>query len=147
MQVEGTRVKWVLLSPCLFNAGWLPDWVDPGSGAVMLRDAPLREDYDSRRLWRQALNQAPAIGAQLVAARVKGAVHFSGWSTNKDEKGELGPRQTLAAVPAGSVYYFEASDQQQARLLVKQLHGTTKSSRYGEQGFGLGVCGKWSMTG
>ncbi len=145
-----TRIKWVLLSPAVFNAGWRPDWVD-ADGAVCLVDAPERSQFASRTEWRQAIHDAAAarpIAASLVAARIPGAVPFSGWSRNMrggDEQKEVGAKRTLLAVPAGSVYYFKATSPADAAALVRQLHGRARSSRYGESGLGLGVCGRWDF--
>ncbi len=143
------HIKWVLLAPAVFNAGWRPDWV-AADGQVLLKDAPERTQFTSRAEWRKAINDAAAAiaGVKLVAARIPGAIPFSGWQRNMAGEAtdkELGPRRTLLAVPAGSVYYFKADNSTAAQALCRQLHGRVKSSWYGERGFGLGVCGKWDF--
>jgi len=57
-----------------------------------------------------------------------------------------GPKPTLLAVPAGSVYFFEASTNDDAAALVRALHGRTKSDFLGEKGLGLGFCGAWQYV-
>lgn len=76
-----------------------------------------------------------------------------------------GPRPTHLATPAGAVYYFEAENAQDAAKLAAALnwHGplvnpadpsdpvnyatirNRRSTLLGEKGFGLGVCGTWSL--
>ena len=81
----------------------------------------------------------PGIRARLVAACIAKPVHFSGW-----DQGEQGPKPTMAAVPAGAVYYFHAESPEEGRLLIEALHGRTRSDFLGEKGMGLGYCGSWT---
>lgn len=55
----GDRVKWVLLTPALFDGeGWLPDWVGP-DGRLMLRAIDPEERRGlSRKQWRARVNAA-----------------------------------------------------------------------------------------
>ncbi|NQU45091.1 hypothetical protein HQ520_17540 [bacterium] len=140
----GTRVKWVLLTPALFDNGWRPDWVS-ASGDVLLQDMPARAGYATRKAWRLAASQRKApLAARLVAARIPRAEAVSGWKLD-GEQGHSGgtPKPTRLLVPAGSVYYFECADDAAAATLVRQLHLKVKSQRLGEKGFGFGVCGSW----
>ncbi len=134
--VEGRRVKWVLLSPAVFEnrirttdsepQGWLPGWVDRASGRVLLRD----KAQDRR-----------SILATLVSACIPKPIAFSGWDTVRQQ-----PKATQLAVPAGAVYYFEADSPEDAKALGLALHGRCRSDRLGEKGFGLGVCGPWNLV-
>ncbi|WP_281289096.1 type III-B CRISPR module-associated Cmr3 family protein, partial [Methylacidimicrobium tartarophylax] len=54
-----------------------------------------------------------------------------------------GAKATLLSVPAGSVYYFEADTEEDARKLATALHGRCRSDFLGEKGLGLGCCGPW----
>ena len=71
---------------------------------------------------------------------------FSGWKTaTADEKA---PKQTFAAVPAGSVYLFDCDTAATARRLWGMLNAVDasgaivnrRSGIFGEKGFGLGAC-------
>ncbi len=153
-KIAGTRVKWTLLSPALFNAGWRPTFVDATLGDVrLLRQIPPRETGESREAWRaRAHRNAQPISAKLVAARIPKAVPVSGWKINaarncKDSCSDGGgaPKPTRLLVPAGSVYYFECSSEEDAAALCSALHGKVKSDLLGEAGYGLGVCSEWQV--
>lgn len=163
--------------------GWLPNWIaaldgeDHGrpykAGHILLKpQIPPQGVGEGRETWRKRIAREVApIGARLVAARVPKPVVVSGWSerlhilvhaanlqaeTSSDYTPDKGARPTLIAVPAGSVYYFEADTEPDARALTAALnwHGadtnpTTiknrRSTLLGEKGFGLGVCGTWTF--
>lgn len=168
-------VKWILLSPAVWPridtdashgitghpGGWLPNWIAATAcefegnlveeGSVLLLDGPGREKARRKRL-------APGkpIAARLVAALVSKPIPVTGWAVKDEAAGreEAGAKSTLLAVPAGSVYYFEAESQEDASKLAAALNwhgsdsnGTTlrnrRSTLLGEKGFGLGVCGTW----
>ena len=60
---------------------------------------------------------------------------FSGWDQ------QTGPKPTMQAVPAGSVYVFQCADEAEARELAGSLSWPNRrSTRFGEKGFGVGVC-------
>ena len=134
-----TQIKWVLASHAVFVGGWRPGWVRESDGRVMIAgEETARRGGESRGDWRARLKNQKPIGARLVAVRCEKPVHFSGW-----DLGEGKPKPTLAAAPAGSVYYFEADDKAQGAALVEALHGRTRSDYLGEKGMGLGFCGIW----
>jgi CRISPR type III-B/RAMP module-associated protein Cmr3 len=170
-QIEGKRVRWTLLTPAIFPhlsvsdrnttehpGGWLPTWVHPETMKVQLKDpqASVRGS-ESREGWRQRVSVLPAIDATLVATSIPRAVTVTGWAlSDSDDSGNImpgGARATHLAVPAGAVYYFEASSEEDARKLADALnwHGLSngseiqnrRSSLMGEKGFGLGVCSDW----
>lgn len=184
-EIEGTRVKWVLLSPAIFPAiaegtntagqsihphpgGWVPTWIDPGSGKVLLKSgntARWKENgrLVSRRKWRERIRGMEPVRARLVAALTGKPVAVTGYGLSHKEIGKAGaPKPTYLAVPAGSVYYFEAEGadegekQANARKLAHALnwHGATegagilhrRSTLMGEKGFGLGVCAPWNFA-
>lgn len=165
-------VKWILLSPAVWPAiaagqstggqtihahpgGWLPNWVDPSTGDVLLKQR-------SGKIWRSGRRrqseEESSIGARLVAALTAKPVVVTGWSVGNTESPEAesgGAKSTHLAVPAGAVYYFEADDQAAAAKLAGALnwHGDSagaairnrRSTLLGEKGFGLGVCGTWQF--
>jgi CRISPR-associated protein Cmr3 len=156
---DSLLVKWVLLAPAVFPAipanpekgvpchpgGWLPTWVDPGTGQVLLpRRAPERQGGESRVAWRRRIAAAPPFAARLVAARVGKPLPFSGWDLRKGS-----PKPTLLAIPAGSVYVFRCGDIEERDALMRALQWNggeggepcnRRSGVHGEKGFGIGIC-------
>lgn len=171
-------LKWVLLSPAIWPeipagtaangttrqyhpGGWLPNWVCPTTGAVLLRVVSPAErrnrralDYTNKGYDGNANSQG--IQARLVAALVPKPLVVTGWAlpteANPDDHGA---KSTHLAVPAGAVYYFEADSPEEAARLASVLnwHGESQSAQIknrrstllGEKGYGLGVCGTWKM--
>lgn len=157
-QQEFRLLRWTLLSPAVYpylapannNAqqehpgGWLPTWISPQDGRVQLPAQGAhfaRRRDETRPEWRLRCQKLPAIGATLLAARVGKPQYFSGWDAFR------GPKPTLAAVPAGSVYLFQCDTQQDAIALWEALSWqgyagkiNRRSTIFGEKGFGLGVC-------
>lgn len=165
-------VKWVLVSPAIFPrvasaengehpGGWLPNWVST-DGKVLLRSFQdqggfytNRQDRRTRRKSRH-LNSKP-IDARLVAVRLKGSEPVTGYSARAHlPSTAAGPRPLHHAVPAGTVYYFQAESPGAAQELATALswhanqtanldHVLNRRSGYlAEKGFGLGVCGNWT---
>ncbi len=160
-EIQGERVKWVLLAPALFPelaanpdkqvpahpGGWLPSWVD-ADGNVMLKDGP-----GVNKTKRRGGTPGQALRVRLVAARIPKAIAISGWSERKHLERTHGATKTLLAVPAGAVYYFEGPDAPRLAALLN-WHGkgredivNRRSALWGEKGFGLGVCGTWEAFG
>ncbi|MGB9603805.1 MAG: type III-B CRISPR module-associated Cmr3 family protein, partial [Limisphaerales bacterium] len=93
-------------------------------------------------------------------ALVPKPVVVTGWTVGDEDTGEkAGAMSAHLAVPAGSVYYFEADSEQDAANLANALNwhdrpdakdfGKTiknrRSTLLGEKGFGLGVCGTFEF--
>lgn len=168
-------VKWVLLSPAIFPeietgtskrgterkahpGGWIPTWICPETGKVLLETVSTEE-----RKRRRSLNAAgqgytsnPNIDAHLVAAITGKPVPVTGYALPHETlKTSGGAKSTHLAIPAGSVYYFECDSKEAAEKLAAALnwHGAgdastilnRRSTLMGEKGFGLGVCGTWSF--
>jgi CRISPR-associated protein Cmr3 len=169
--ITGTRVKWVLLSPAIFPwlppsarrdephpGGWLPSWIDPQSLAVALVTG-----CGAAKAKRLRLTPGTRIQAKLVAALTGRSEVVTGWTAVASPAAEAlgetrsGAKSTHLAVPAGSIYYFEAENPEEARKLAEALnwHGKTngtaivnrRSTLLGEKGYGLGVCGNWEAFG
>lgn len=150
-------VKWVLLTPAIFPAindhtgGWLPSWVDL-KGHVQLLDGPGKNYAE-----RHKVRQGEPIHAQLVAALTGKPIPVTGYALPHEaadrEHGSAKP--THLAVPAGSVYYFQADTKEAAEKLAAALNWHSaddltairnrRSTLMGEKGFGLGVCGTWEF--
>jgi len=168
-------LKWALLTPAIYptiNAGTskrgterkahpggcLPTWVCPDTGKVLLETVS-----DDERKRRRKLNAEgkgypsnPNIPASLVAAITGKPIPVTGYALDNglDDR-PPGPKPTLLAVPAGSVYYFKCDSSEAAEKLAAALnwHGDTpgtaiknrRSTLMGEKGFGLGVCSSWEF--
>ena len=148
---KGCLIKWVLLSHAVFLHGWRPDWVAEEDGRILLPGGDTtRLEGETRKAWRERIRSLPPVKARLVGACVSKPVYFSGWDTQGAKQvGDTwkpGPKATTAAVPAGSVYYFEAQNEEAAQQLVDALHLRTRSDHLGEKGMGLGVCGIWNYA-
>ena len=162
-------LRWTLLSPALFpaikadperaitphNGGWLPNWIEPESGQVMLPKPTAdsqRRPGESRESWRQRRRNQGRIEAKLVAARVGKPLFFSGWDLHQKIEGAeqtitQGAKATQAAVPAGSTYVFACQSPEAFQELWQALDArapdgriTRRSTNFGEKGFGVGVC-------
>ena len=172
-------VKWVLLTPAIWPeipenkerditthpGGWLPNWIHPETGAVLLKAGDTsRHDGEGRERWRQRVRAMPAIAARLVAAIVPKPIVVTGWALgipgSEDDHPSTatvgGAKSTHLAAPAGAVYYFEADSPEAATQLAAALnwHGgdtndaeikNRRSTLLGEKGYGLGVCGTWEF--
>ncbi len=171
--IKDHRVKWVLLSPAVFpkNAptkkhpdltphpgGWLPSWVDPQDGKVLLRPRLPRGSEEDRAAYRERIRKTQPVQARLVAACIPKPLIISSWENRLHlPQKSPGPSATLLAVPPGSVYYFEAESSEEAQKLANLLswHGSKekgikqienrRSALMGEKGFGIGVCGPWEF--
>jgi len=158
--VEGNRVRWQLLTPALFPAlqeqahpgGWLPSWIHPESGRVMLpRTKPERQSGERRQAWRDRIAAQASFDCRLVAACTGKPVILTGWSEHL-HGGQAGAKTTRLAVPAGSTYYFEGSDAPELAKVLSWDGGhpgsiNRRSSALGEKGLGVGVCGPWQPFG
>jgi len=161
-------VKWVLLTPAIWPemsgegkqphpGGWLPNWIDSQTGAVLLKAGDTtRREGEGREAWRKRVREMRSVSARLVAAIVPKPIPVTGWALpNDSDRPEGGAKSTHLAVPAGAVYYFEADTAEAAVQLAAALnwHGDTsgraivnrRSTLLGEKGYGLGVCGTWQF--
>lgn len=77
----GALLKMYLATPAVFNQGWLPDFVDPGS---------LHGDLEG------------GARLKLVAAAVGKPLPLGGW-----DLGQRRPKPMVQTVPPGSVYLFD----------------------------------------
>ena len=120
--------KVYLISPALFDQGWLPDHVDP-------------KTYEWQIL--------PDVTITLKAAAVGKFISISGWNLVKQM-----PRPMLRAVPSGSVYYFQSRTpftEKSAREILEKVHFKSmmkntpriQSDFYRSAGFGLAAVGLW----
>jgi hypothetical protein len=144
------RIKWVLATHAVFNGGWRPNWISADDGRVLLKKGDLcRPAGSDRKSWRTRVRGLPDIRARLVSAVVSKPIFFSGWDAslpNGEGNPAGGPKPTLLAAPAGSVYFFQAESPEDGDALVRALHGRNQSDFLGEKGMGLGYCGVWDYV-
>ncbi len=113
------RLRLQLITPGVFGHGWKPAWLDEQN-----RGSP---------------PGLPEATLRLVAAAVPRAVAHSGWDLTK--RGSKGQKATRFLCPAGSVYFFEADAELDARGLW--LRSVCDDQQDRRDGFGLVVCGGW----
>jgi len=80
-------------------------------------------------------------GAVMVGAAVNKPMYISGWKVSEGK-----PRPIEKAVPAGSVYFFEAEswkDDQFKNLYEKYHFRESISDKYPSAGFGIALIGSW----
>ena len=149
-QISGRFVKYVLLTPAAWNKGWLPEFVDAQSQEwnVLLKSndgpKPERRPGELRAAYRKRLAAASnPIRARLIAAKTGKPIPISGWKLRGTASENA--KMTYLYIPAGSVYYFEAADEQEAQRLATALHGRAMSTMNGTAGYGLGVCGTFNI--
>ena len=129
-------LRWTLLTPAVFESGWRPGWVRENGKAQLPRGKVGRRDFPGKEARRKAKAALGFVEARLVAARVPKPLAFSGWRVDENS-----PKPTLLAVPGGSCYVFECPDAEEAGALAKALSWPNpRSDRFGEKGFGIGVC-------
>ena len=113
------RFKLYFATPTIFKQGWLPSWLDSDT---------LSGDYP--------MQSTSPISLKLITAAVGKPIPVGGWNMAKGEA-----KSTYHAVPAGSVYCFELSDQNQIDDLITAFHYQNISDERAEEGFGLALIG------
>ena len=102
--------KLYFATPAVFDQGWLPKWIDKNTYAA---------EYSS-------------MSFELRTAAVGKPIAIGGWDMKKNM-----PKPTRQAVPAGSVYYFEISDDSCVDTIVNTFHYKNISDYQAKEGFGL----------
>ncbi len=115
------RLSLCLATPALFAGGWLPGWLDGD-----LEGTP---------------PDAGGLRLRLVSAAVGRRIGVSGW-----DMATRSPKPARAAVPAGSVYFFEVlgceplSEEVVRSLWLRPVSDGEQERR---DGFGLALPGTW----
>ncbi len=106
------RFKMILTTPAIFANGWLPSWIDKKT---------LEGDYNGLKL-------------KLLTAAIGKPINIGGFDMKAKKS-----KPMYRAVPAGSVYYFEAEGN--INEAVARFHQKAVSDIYPEQGFGISYIG------
>lgn len=105
------KLKLVLLTPAIFENGWLPDGLDPASGEGSIN----------------------GLKVKLSGANTGRYQSVGGWDVAKNC-----PKPTRRAVPAGSVYWIDCEKGSEVSL-IDTLHGQSICSNENYQKQGLGI--------
>lgn len=101
--------KLYLATPAIFDKGWLPNWIDENTLEGVFNN----------------------IKVKLLACAIGKYIRIGGWDMAKNK-----PKPMYKAVPAGSVYYFQLSENNFEN--VKNIfHFKCISDKKPEEGFGL----------
>lgn len=104
--------KLYLLTPAIFEKGWLPSWID--------------ENNDFR-------GEFKGIKLQLISCAVGKSQSIGGFDMKTNQ-----PKEMLKTVPAGSVYYFEVLDTQYDKL-AEIFHLQSISDYRDNEGYGITI--------
>lgn len=107
-----------LLTPALFDKGWLPGWLDSQTLTGKLPHTNLQ--------------------VKLRAAAIDRWLPVSGWDLQQNA-----PKAMRKAVSAGAVYWFEIQSGNPAELTQAQWQAFSDSEQDRRDGFGIGLIGPW----
>jgi len=116
------RLRLVLVTPGIFERGWLPGWLDTN----LTGEPP----------------SAPGLRLKLVSAAVGRRIAISGW---RMRSGQAGQRPTRYAAPPGSVYFFEILSGPLTTSQWERLWLAPVADRGADRdnGYGLALPGSW----
>jgi CRISPR-associated protein Cmr3 len=114
------KIRMVLATPAVFDHGWKPDWLRDGRPP--------------------GLHARSNLKLTLVSACVPRWQPISGWDF---ERKPMGPKPARRLVPAGSVFFFEASGDTSS-LAGLWLRSVSDQDPDRKNGFGLALWGDWS---
>ena len=107
-----------LLTPALFDKGWLPSWLD---GETLTGTLPHTN-----------------LQVKLRAAAIDRWLPVSGWDLQQHA-----PKAMRKAVSAGAVYWFEIQSGNTAELAQAQWQAFGDNGQDCRDGFGIGLIGPW----
>ncbi len=110
------KFKLNLLTPTIFEKGWLPKKIDENNGFLM---------------------ENRAFGIRLVAAAVGKYSLVGGYDMAKKA-----PKPMVKVVPAGSTYYFEVLHGETEKIF-EHFHLKSISDQLIEEGYGIGIISSW----
>lgn len=130
--IGATGLRLQLVTPAIFDRGWLPRWLDDP------REAP----EPLRGLLGRLTLRGAALGRRVA---------ISGWAlSRKDGTSPTGyEKPTRYAVPPGSVYFFEVTGHALTQEEIEALWMAPLSDREFDRrdGLGLAIPGIWHVEG
>lgn len=125
---ENLRLQ--LVTPAIFAHGWLPGWMADGVIPGL---------------------KGCGLGVELVGVASDRPVAVSGWrlasrpAQGKHKESPPGPKATVLAVPAGSVYFFRITKGHLTQDILRKLWlaPISDSELHANEGFGLALPGIW----
>lgn len=118
-------VKLYLLTPAIFEQGWLPRWVYYNEAAGEYRGTV---ELD---------NSKETIELRLLTASIGKPLSIGGFDLKKRK-----PKPLRKAVPAGSVYYFQVLDKNNTSNISQAFHLKSISDFQQKEGFGITLVAK-----
>ncbi|MBM3254298.1 MAG: hypothetical protein FJZ16_08605, partial [Candidatus Omnitrophica bacterium] len=120
------RFKLILLTPAIFENGWIPDGLSEISN-------------DGKKILQGEINE---IKVKLISAAVERYIGIGGWDIIEGKSKPL-----KRAVPAGTVYFFESLDGKEFN--TEEIHNKLfmesimKDKNLRKEGLGLTIIGVW----
>lgn len=125
LEPNNKQICFILTSPALFNDGWKPAWLEKDLGAHTPAGVGVLRGK-----------------AKLVGAAVGRRIPVSGWSIR-----ENCPKKVRWAVPAGSVYFLEITEElsrkDRGKLLDAWMKSISDQQNDQRDGFGCALWGVW----
>lgn len=112
--IENNIFKLYLATPCIFENGYLPKWINENS---------LEGEFNHIKL-------------KLACCSIGRHKLIGGWNIAKKS-----PKPMFRTVPEGSVYYFQILDNSDFKKISDTFHFKCISERYPEEGYGLSFIG------
>ena len=109
---ERSIFKLYLLTPAIFEKGWLPSWIDE------------EKDFTG---------EFKGIKLKLLSCATGKSQPIGGFDMKTNR-----PKEMLKTVPAGSVYYFEILESQHAKL-AEVFHMQSISDHRANEGYGVTI--------
>lgn len=117
---ETRRFKLYFSTPTIFGGGWRPSWLKESNNDFSIDPEIFNKEYSI------------PLKCELMAAAVGRAIHIGGWDIANNC-----PKPMYRAVPAGSIFYFQLSEDDTAEDVIDAFWYKNISDYYAEEGYGL----------
>lgn len=113
-KTDTKRFKIYFMTPCIFNNGFIPSWIDPET---------LEGEFNG-------------IKVKLLTYSIQNPIYIGGFDV-KERKS----KSSNKAIPAGSVYYFETLENYKFQDILDVFHYKSLSEIKANEGFGISLVG------